>query len=165
MLENTYNEYGEIIAGHNEMKLADLVSYHAYMIGVRKIAPIQVFGLIVSLALMVTLLVHSCLLHRKITKRNIALTTTWSPMSKTGKSSAAFLFSSAATANAFLQSRATGKIHGRHAGGYDDDGVPRTNSGIIMMRSRSQQTKDFRKSPGQPGNPRGGGVAENGIMA
>jgi hypothetical protein len=74
MLENNYNEYGEIVVGREELKLADLTNYRAYIEVVNKTAPNQIVGLVLSVSLMLGLAVYSCMLHRKITKRNIALT-------------------------------------------------------------------------------------------
>jgi hypothetical protein len=129
MIEQNYNEYGEIIAGREELKFANLVDYNTYLGFVHKIAPSQVFGIIISCCTMLGLATYACILRHKLTKRNAALATRWQPMRKTGDSTLGVSFG-----RAFLQSRSTMQDH--------NTDVSRVNSGIMMMRSVSHQSME-----------------------
>ena len=68
MVENHYDEYGEIIIGNKFFNPTNWNNIHEYYNAARTIHPLQIFGLIASITVVLSLAVYSWYLRSKISK-------------------------------------------------------------------------------------------------
>jgi hypothetical protein len=69
LIENHYDEYGEINLGEYSFDVSKWKDYHEYYnVAARRLPPIQIFGLVISIAMMLFLTVYSWYLRSKIVK-------------------------------------------------------------------------------------------------
>ena len=69
LVENHYDEYGEIVLGF-QFNTSNWNDYREYYKVSRSVAPIQIFGLVASIFLVILLLLYSIYLHAKVMKLN-----------------------------------------------------------------------------------------------
>jgi hypothetical protein len=81
LIENHYDEYGEIVLGANGFDASKWQDYHEYYnVAARRVPPIQIFGLVISIVTMLFFTSYSWYLRSKIAK--IADRNKWHPISK-----------------------------------------------------------------------------------
>ena len=134
LIQNTYNEYGEIII-QQDFHFYNWQSKLEYFNLARKASPAQIFGIIISFASSLALLVYSCYLHKKLFFRR-----PWRPPKSITSPVPGSGFS---VASGYARTEA-----GR---------LSRNNSGIIAMRSTDMSERG--------GGGGGGGRVTHGDMS